>query len=66
MGMGIRTVGGSALPSGGKQGAPSPEHQAEEDSMPAGIRELARGWGGESEPRDDDARLAALRTALKV
>ena len=26
-----------------------------------GIRELVIGWGGKSEPRDDEERLAAIR-----
>jgi hypothetical protein len=65
MGMGERTVRGSTLPTAGRQGAPSPARIAVEDSMPAGIRELVRGWGGDAEPRDDDARLAALLNGLR-
>ena len=35
--------------------------------MPTEIRELLLGWGGESEPHDDDERLAALlRGILKA
>ena len=56
---------GSTLPTGQKQGAPRPV--ADEESMPTGIRELVLGWGGESEPHDDDERLAALlRGILKA
>jgi hypothetical protein len=62
-----RTIRGSALPPGEGQGAPSPG--ADEDSLPAGIRNLILGWGGKAagtvpsgahpavvpdpEPRDD-------------
>lgn len=65
MGMGIRTVGGSTLPTGERQGAPSPGHVEVEDAMPAALRELLRGWGDDAEPRDDDARLAALLAGLR-
>jgi len=64
MGRGDRTIGGSTLPTGRKQGAPGPGREVDEDSMSTGIRELLLGWGRESEPRDDEERLerlAALR-----
>jgi hypothetical protein len=51
---------GSALPAG-KRGAPGPGGEINRESMSLGIRELVLGWGGESEPQDDDERLAALR-----
>lgn len=67
MGRGLRTVRGSTLPTGQKHGAPRPGQEADEESMPTGIRELVLGWGGESEPYDDDERLAALlRGILKA
>jgi hypothetical protein len=56
MGMGVRTARGSTLRTAERQGAPSPGRVPVEDSMPAGIRELVRGWGGDCEPHDDDAR----------
>ena len=63
MGRADRTMGGSTLPTGRKQGAPSPGREVEE-SLSTGIRELLLGWGRESESRDDEERLerlAALR-----
>ena len=65
MGMGIRTVGGSTLPTAERQGAPGPEHVADEDSMPAAIRELLQRWGEDAELCDGDARLAALLAGLR-
>jgi len=59
MGERVRAQLGSALPGREQQGAPGPE--GVEESMPMGIRELVLGWGGQSEPRDDEERLAALR-----
>ena len=59
MGGRVRAQIGSALPDG--QGAPGPELATEEDSMSNAIRELV--WGGQSDPRDDDERLDALRNA---
>ena len=60
MGATVRTQRGSALPAG-KQGAPGPGREVDEESMSTGIRELIMGWGGASEPSDDDQRLAAIR-----
>ena len=59
-GKGNRTDRGSALPAG-KRGAPGPVREIDRESMPLAIRELVKGWGGESEPRHDEERLAALR-----
>jgi len=61
MGRGDRTIGGSTLSTGREQGVPGPGRVVDEESMPAGIREMARGWGGDSEPHEDEERLAALR-----
>ena len=63
MGERVRTQLGSALPLGEQetQSAPSPGRDADEESMSIGIRALLLGWGGTTEPRDDDERLAALR-----
>ena len=62
MGSGDRTVRGSALPGAARQGAPGPgSREVDGDSMSTGIRELVLGWGGASEPGDDDERLAAIR-----
>ena len=61
MGERVRAQLGSALSSEERQGAPGPEHEVDEESMSMGIRELVLGWGGQSEPHDDDERLAALR-----
>ena len=61
MGRGDRIIGGSTLPIGQKQGAPRPGQETDEESMSKGIRELLLGWGRESEPRDDEERLASLR-----
>ena len=58
---GDRTVWGSALATTARQGKPGPAHEVDEDSMSTGIRELVLGWGGASEPGDDEARLAAMR-----
>ena len=63
MGERVRAQIGSALPDGERQGAPGPGHATEEDSMSVVIRELVFGWGGQSDPRDDDERLDALRNA---
>ena len=63
MGERVRAQIGSALPAGEKQGAPSSGHATEEDSMSSAIRELVFGWGGQSDPRNDDERLDALRGA---
>ena len=63
MGERVRAQIGSALPNGERQGAPGPGHGSEEESMSIGIRELVLGWGGQTEPRDDDERLDALRGA---
>ena len=64
MGERVRAQIGSALPNGERQGAPGPGHATEEDSMSNAIRELVFGWGGQSDPRDDDERLDALRGAM--
>lgn len=61
MGKGIRADSGSTLPTGVRQGAPSPGDEVEEGSMSTGFRNLIVGWGGKSEPRDDEERLAAIR-----
>ena len=61
MGERVRAQIGSALPNGERQGAPGPGHETEEESMSIGIRELVLGWGGQSEPHEDDERLATLR-----
>jgi hypothetical protein len=61
MGERVRAQIGSALPNRERQGAPGPGHETDEESMSIGIRELVMGWGGQSEPREDDERLAALR-----
>lgn len=53
----VRTEGGSTLPSSERQGAPGRGREVDEESLSMGIRELVRGWGGKSEPRDDDERL---------
>ena len=63
MGGRVRAQIGSALPDAERQGAPGPELTTEEDSMSVMIRELVFGWGGQPDPRDDDERLDALRTA---
>jgi hypothetical protein len=63
MGGRVRAQIGSALPDGERQGAPGPGLATEEDSLSNAIRELVFGWGGQSEPRDDDERLDALRRA---
>ena len=60
MGATVRTQRGSALPAG-KQGAPGPGREVDEESMSTGIRELVVGWGGSPEPDDDEERLAAIR-----
>lgn len=65
MGEKDRTDRGSALPTG-KRGAPGQEGEIKRESMPLGIRELVLGWGGESDAREDDERLAALRGAFKA
>jgi hypothetical protein len=61
MGERVRTQLGSTLPTGERQGAPGPGHEAEAESMSMGIRELVLGWGGQPERDDDEERLAALR-----
>ena len=62
MGERVRAQLGSALPNGERQGAPGrPVQEVDEESMSTGIRELVLGWGGQSEPDDDEERLAALR-----
>lgn len=61
MGSGDRTVSGSTLPTGQRQGAPGPGREIDEESMSTGIRELVVGWGGASEAGDDEERLAAIR-----
>lgn len=63
MGERVRAQIGSALPDGERQGAPGPELATEEDSMSSAIRELVLRWGGQSDPRNDDERLEALRGA---
>jgi len=60
MGERVRTQLGSALPFGGTQSAPRPA-DADRESMSMGIRALLLGWGGKTEPVDDEERLAALR-----
>ena len=64
MGERVRAQLGSTLPTGERQGAPGAVHAVDEESMSSGIRELVQGWGGQSEPRDDEVRLATLRLAL--
>ena len=61
MGSGDRTVWGSALRTKARQGAPSPAHAVDEDSMSTGMFDLVLGWGGRTDPREDDERLAAIR-----
>jgi len=63
MGGRVRAQIGSTLPDGERQGAPAPGHPTEEESMSTMIRELVFGWGGQSDRRDDDERLDALRRA---
>ena len=63
MGRRVRAQIGSTLPDGERQGAPGPGHPTEEESMSTMIRELVFGWGGQSDRRDDDERLDALRRA---
>jgi hypothetical protein len=57
MGERVRTEVGSALPAR-KQDAPGPGRE----SMPASIRNLITAWGEGPDPRDDDERLAAIRS----
>ena len=67
MGERVRAQLGSALPNGERQGAPGrPVQEVDEESMSTGIRELVLGWGGQSEPDDDEERLAALRRGRLV
>jgi hypothetical protein len=61
MGERVRTQLGSALLFGETQSAPSPASDGDEESMSTGIRALLLGWGGNTEPVDDEERLAALR-----
>jgi hypothetical protein len=63
MGGRVRAQIGSTLPDGERQGAPCPGHPTEGESMSTMIRELVFGWGGQSDRRDDDERLDALRRA---
>ena len=61
MGERVRTQLGSTLLFEARQGAPGPGRASDEESMSIGIRELIRCWGGETEPCDDEERLAVLR-----
>ena len=65
MGKGIRTDGGRALPTGSREGEPSPGRAINRESMSLGIRNLILAWGEGPDQRDDDERLAAVRMGSK-
>jgi hypothetical protein len=62
MGERVRTQVGSAVPFGERQGAPGPAREVERESMSLGIRNMLLAWGEGHDPRDDDERLAAIRS----
>ena len=65
-GVGTGLSGAAPCLLGRGRGAPGPGREVDEDSMPTGIRELAQGWGGVSEPDEDAERLAAIRRGAPV